>query len=70
MATPLYSIIIFKKGDNLYDFLFISLEDVALQKGCTLDPLYTVSLFHCDTFDESICHFRNVGSILSLLFYF
>ena len=28
--------------------------------------LYTGRLFHCYMFDESICHFRGVGSILSL----
>ena len=34
-----------------------------------LNPLYTGGLFHCYVFDESICHFRVVRSIL-LLFYF
>ena len=29
--------------------------------------LYTGGLFHCHMLDESICHFRGVGSILSLL---
>ena len=33
-------------------------------------PLYTDRLFYCYMLDESICHFRDVGSILSLLFYF
>ena len=31
--------------------------------------LYTGRLFHCYMLDASICHFRDVGSILSLLFY-
>ena len=31
---------------------------------------YTGGLFHCYMLDESICHFRGVMSILSLLFYF
>ena len=34
------------------------------------NPLYTGRLFHCYMLDQSICHFRYVGSILSLLFYF
>ena len=33
-----------------------------------IDPLYTGRLFHSFSLDESICHFRGVGSILSLLF--
>ena len=32
--------------------------------------LYTCGLFHCYMLDKSICHFRGVGSILSLLFFF
>ena len=35
-----------------------------------LNPLYTGRLFHCYMLVESICHFRGVMSILSLLFYF
>ena len=34
------------------------------------NPLYTGGLFHCYMLNESICHFRDVGSVLSLLFYF
>ena len=34
------------------------------------NPLYTGRLFHCYILDESNCHFRGVGSILLLLFYF
>ena len=30
-----------------------------------VNPLYTGRLFHCCMLDESICHFRGVGSILS-----
>ena len=35
-----------------------------------INPLYTGGLFHCYMLDESICHFRGVGSVLLLLFYF
>ena len=38
--------------------------------GTGINPLYTGRLFHYYMFDESICHYRGVGSILSLLFYF
>ena len=34
------------------------------------NSLYTGGLFHCYILDESICHVRGIGSILSLLFYF
>ena len=37
--------------------------------SCT-KPLYTGRLFHYYMLGKSICHFRGVGSILSLLFYF
>ena len=33
-------------------------------------PLYTGGLFHCYILDEFNCNFRDVGSILSLLFFF
>ena len=33
-----------------------------------VNPMYSGG--HCYKFDESICHFREVASILSLLFYF
>ena len=33
-------------------------------------PLYTDRLFHCYMLDESICHFRDVRSILSFFFFF
>ena len=33
---------------------------------CLFNPLYTGELFHCYMLDKSICHFRGVGSILSL----
>ena len=33
-----------------------------------LNPQYTDGLFHCYMLDETICHLRVVGSILSLLF--
>ena len=32
--------------------------------------MYSGGLFHCYILDESICHFRVVGSTLSLLLYF
>ena len=43
-----------------------------LQQGIQYsdNPLYTGGLCHCYMLDESICHFRGVGSILSLLLYF
>ena len=34
--------------------------------GCvhfSVNPLHTGGLFHCYMLDESICHFRGVGSI-------
>ena len=34
------------------------------------NPLYTGGLFPCYMLVESICHFRDVGFILVLLFYF
>ena len=37
---------------------------------CTLGVKPTGGLFNCYMLDKSICHFRGVGSILSLLFYF
>ena len=36
----------------------------------TFNSLYTGRLFHNYMLDKSICHFRGVRSILSLLFYF
>ena len=36
----------------------------------SLTPLYTGGFFHCYMLKESICHFRGIGSILSLSFYF
>ena len=36
----------------------------------TVNPLYAGGLFNRYMLDESICHFRDVRSILSLLFYF
>ena len=34
------------------------------------NPLFTGGLFHCYMVVESICHFKGIGSILLLLFYF
>ena len=34
------------------------------------NPLYTGVHFHCYMLNKSICHFRDVGSILLLSFYF
>ena len=34
------------------------------------NPLCTDGLLHCYVLDKFICHFRGVGSVLSLLFYF
>ena len=36
----------------------------------TLNPLYIGGLFHGFMLSKYICHFRGIGSILSLLFYF
>ena len=58
----------FKKVIILSDLLYASLEDKTLL-GSTLNPLYTGGLIHCFKLDKSICHFRGVGSVLSLLFY-
>ena len=38
-------------------------------KSTALDPLYTGGIFLI-MLDESTCHFRGVGSILSFSFYF
>ena len=35
-----------------------------------LNPLYPGRLFHWYMLEESVCNFRGVRSILSLLFYF
>ena len=46
----------------------IQTSDSAIQShGNYFNPLYTDGLFHCFMLDESICHFRGVGSILALL---
>ena len=45
-------------------------ESINLSVGSTFYPWYTGGLFHCYMLDESICHFRGVRSILSLLFNF
>ena len=34
-----------------------------------INPLYTGGLFHRYMLDESICHFRGVGSILSMFLF-
>ena len=47
-----------------------TISAVPFQAMSLINPLYTGGLFHCHILDESICHFRGVGSILSLLFYF
>ena len=43
-------------------FPFIKHRDVPIH----FNPLYTGGLFHCYMLEESICHFRAVGSILLL----
>ena len=35
-----------------------------------INPLYSGGIFNCYMLDASICHFRGLGSIKSLLFYF
>ena len=67
-----------KGGINVLD---LKNTFIALVKGKTfqfvsqhiltnIHILYTSRLFHCYMMDEFICHFRGVGSILSLLFCF
>ena len=41
-----------------------------LMESMFFNPLHDGGLFRCDLLDESICHFRGVGCILLLLFYF
>ena len=48
----------------LVNFMFVS------KLWATLNPLYTGGLFYCYMLEKSVCHFRGVGSILLLLFYF
>ena len=43
---------------------------VSIYNICHFYPLNTGGLFHSIMLDESICHFRGVGFILSLLFHF
>ena len=56
------------QGDmlNFCDFIQV----FVFTRNHHLKSLYTDGLFHCYMLDESICHLRGVGSILSLLFYF
>ena len=34
------------------------------------NTMFTGRLFHCYRLNESICQFKGIGSVLSLLFYF
>ena len=44
-------------------------SDIESESTSTLiSPLYTDGLFHCYMLDESICHFRGVGTVVLLLF--
>ena len=47
-------------------------ERKASEPRITVNPLYAGGFFHRYMYmlDESICHFRDVRSVLSLLFYF
>ena len=47
---------------------YIRIEEYTAHK--LINPLYTGAQYHSYMFDESICHFRDVESILLLLFYF
>ena len=49
---------------------FYVLHSAFLDKEAYFNPMYTGRLFHCHMLDESICHCRGIGSMLSLLFYF
>ena len=58
-----------------YSFIFFSLEEEKMYRfycklSSDLNLLYTGRLFYCYMLEESICHFRGVESIFSLLFYF
>ena len=33
---------------------------------CFFNPFYTGRVFHCYMLDESTCHFRDIGPLLSL----
>ena len=55
-----------QEGDKHFFAGIISPESISFP----LNPLYTGRLFHCYMLDESIFHFRDVRSMLSLLFYF
>ena len=40
------------------------------EKSMSINPMYTGGFFHCYMLDESFRHFKGVGSVLSLLFFF
>ena len=49
--------------------LFLQSEQCCDCLFASLGPIYTGELFQIFILDESICHFRGVGSILLLQFY-
>ena len=48
-------------------FCLHTLAKKLFQEESVLNPWYSGELFYCYMLDESICHFRDIGSIL--LFY-
>ena len=53
--------------------VYVQLKIYTFREGSSsfsFTPLYTDGLLHCYMLDESIRHFRGVGSTLSILFYF
>ena len=55
---------------NIHIFIIDVQASSPTMFGCWFSSLYTNRLFHCYMLDESICYFKGIGSILSLLFYF
>ena len=65
-------------GNKMYNCVQLGSNTRGLTKATIIEtstttafnPLYTGRLFRCYMLDKSICHFRGVRSISSLLFYF
>ena len=56
----------FRGSSSAASSIFASL----INRGRLINPLCTGRLFHCCMLDESICHFRDVGSIFCRFYYF
>ena len=63
----LHLVPIVQEGKNRNDGVSVS-ESTRIHEH--LNPYYVGGLFRCYVLDESICHFKDAGSILLLLFYF